>query len=370
MSSNGTSAPPETSSASCQAASSTKAARESCSARLCMRGEFAAPIPGPPTRTWACKVDQRRRTETAIYAAATTRSGGAATSASAAHTPPSHSAPYVRMLSMIGTRARPFSVSAYSTRGGTSGYVRRSRMPSSSSARSRSDSVRGEMPPSERSSSQNRERPSERSRTIRSVHFPQTMSAVRQTGQSGSGISLHSTKALYELKYPKPAGRRSCPPMEGGGPHSAGPAGAAGQRAVDAGSGRRRLQLALGAHCDALRLQTLGLRDDQGEHAMLHGGRDAVGVDPPGHAERALERPEGSLGERPRRPVRHLGALAHAADGEGVIDELDVDVVGRQARQIQGEHQVAAADRDVGRRRERRAARDGEHGERIAPQHL
>src|SRR5919198_3221445 len=36
MSSNGTSAPPETSSASCQAASSTKLARVSCSARLCM----------------------------------------------------------------------------------------------------------------------------------------------------------------------------------------------------------------------------------------------------------------------------------------------------------------------------------------------
>src|SRR4051812_28977435 len=36
VSSNGTSAPPETSSASCQAASSTKLARVSCSARLCM----------------------------------------------------------------------------------------------------------------------------------------------------------------------------------------------------------------------------------------------------------------------------------------------------------------------------------------------
>src|SRR3954447_17857150 len=65
MSSKGTSAPPETSSASCQAASSTKAARESCSARLCMRGGFAAATPGPPARTRACKVDQRRRTETA-----------------------------------------------------------------------------------------------------------------------------------------------------------------------------------------------------------------------------------------------------------------------------------------------------------------
>src|SRR3954451_8699844 len=56
-------------------------------------------------------------------------------------------------------------------------------MPSSSSARSRSDSVRGLMPASERSSSQKRERPSARSRITSRVHLPQTMSAVRQTGQ-------------------------------------------------------------------------------------------------------------------------------------------------------------------------------------------
>ena len=67
-------------------------------------------------------------------------------------------------------------------------------MPSSSRARSRSDSVRGLMPSSDRSSSQNRERPSTRSRMIRSVHLPHTTSAVRQTGQSEFGISPESTK--------------------------------------------------------------------------------------------------------------------------------------------------------------------------------
>ena len=46
--------------------------------------------------------------------------------------------------SMIGTSARPFSVSAYSTRGGTSGNVSRATMPSSSSALSRSESVRAD----------------------------------------------------------------------------------------------------------------------------------------------------------------------------------------------------------------------------------
>src|SRR5947207_15959364 len=86
------------------------------------------------------------------------------------------------MSSMIGISARPFSVSAYSTRGGTSGKVWRSTTPSSSSARRRSESVRGLMPASDRSSSQNRERRSARSRMINSVHFPHTMSAVAHTG--------------------------------------------------------------------------------------------------------------------------------------------------------------------------------------------
>src|SRR2546421_8723368 len=86
------------------------------------------------------------------------------------------------MGAMIGSSARPFSVSAYSTRGGTSGKVWRSTIPSSSSARSRSDSVRGLIPVSERSSSQKRDVPAARSRTSRSVHFPHTTSAVRHTG--------------------------------------------------------------------------------------------------------------------------------------------------------------------------------------------
>ena len=49
------------------------------------------------------------------------------------------------------------------------------------------------MPSSERSSSQKRLRPSARSRMISIVHFPQTTSAVRQTGQSAFGIDPHST---------------------------------------------------------------------------------------------------------------------------------------------------------------------------------
>src|ERR671915_2613932 len=104
------------------------------------------------------------------------------------------------MSSISGTSASPFDVSEYSTRGGTSGNVWRSTMPSSSSARRRSERVRGEIPASERSSSQKRERPSARSRIIRRVHLPQTMSAVRQTGQSEFGTEPQDTARLQELK--------------------------------------------------------------------------------------------------------------------------------------------------------------------------
>src|SRR3954467_1897640 len=69
-------------------------------------------------------------------------------------------------------------------------------MPASSSARRRSESVRGLMPASERSSSEKREQPSARSRTSSSVHLPQMISAVRQTGQ----VSSTGTPTLYQMK--------------------------------------------------------------------------------------------------------------------------------------------------------------------------
>src|SRR4051812_3758121 len=90
------------------------------------------------------------------------------------------------MSSMSGSSAWPLSVSEYSTRGGTSGNVCRSMTPCSSSARRRSESVRGLIPASERSSSQKRVRPSARSRITRIVHLPEMISAVAVTGQLGS----------------------------------------------------------------------------------------------------------------------------------------------------------------------------------------
>src|SRR5690348_1357972 len=56
-------------------------------------------------------------------------------------------------------------------------------MPSSSSARRRSDSVRGEMPEHECSSCEKRRGPSERSWTRRAVHFAPMISAHAATAQ-------------------------------------------------------------------------------------------------------------------------------------------------------------------------------------------
>src|ERR1700704_2793498 len=108
------------------------------------------------------------------------------------------------MSSISGTSARPLSVRAYSTRGGTSGNVWRSTIASSSSARRRSDSVRGLIPASERSSSQKRERPSASSRTSSNVHLPHTISAVRPTGHvSSTAISLFTlpTEVAYDDQH-------------------------------------------------------------------------------------------------------------------------------------------------------------------------
>src|SRR3954462_739597 len=119
------------------------------------------------------------------------------------------------MPSMIGTRPSPFDVSEYSTRGGTSGNVLRSTMPCSSSARSRRDRVRGEMPSSDRSSSQKRERPSARSRIRRIVHLPERISAQAVTGQLSmtSESVVLATERIEEAAAPTAAERPANPAL-------------------------------------------------------------------------------------------------------------------------------------------------------------
>src|SRR3954452_20401595 len=124
------------------------------------------------------------------------------------------------MSSTSGARAWPLAVSEYSTRGGTSGKVWRTTMPSSSSARRRRERVRGLMPWSERSSSQKRARPSARSRITSIVHLPQMMSAVAQTRQFGALITSESSNASRS-KAMGSTPRRRAPRASPGKPVSA-----------------------------------------------------------------------------------------------------------------------------------------------------
>src|SRR5919106_6607391 len=75
-------------------------------------------------------------------------------------------------------------------------------MPCSSRARKRSDRVRGLIPWSDRSSSQNRCEESARSRSTRRVHLPEMISAVRQTGHEGSNVIGNLHRLGSDLERP------------------------------------------------------------------------------------------------------------------------------------------------------------------------
>ena len=77
----------------------------------------------------------------------------------------------------------PFWVSSYSARRAAVCFSMR---PSCSRTRSRSESVRGLMPGHERSSSEKRRGPSDRSWTMIAVHFEPMISAVQATAHSSS----------------------------------------------------------------------------------------------------------------------------------------------------------------------------------------
>ena len=76
------------------------------------------PVGGAAQRARATRRAPAAQREARQAAAASTAAPAGARSAQSARR---QRAPYVRMSSMIGSSARPFSVSAYSTRGGTSG---------------------------------------------------------------------------------------------------------------------------------------------------------------------------------------------------------------------------------------------------------
>ena len=78
---------------------------------------------GDPSRRAAACSFAPGDAQAATIAGAGSVSVLASSTASSGQLPPSHSSPYARMSSISGTSARPLSVRAYSTRGGTSGKV-------------------------------------------------------------------------------------------------------------------------------------------------------------------------------------------------------------------------------------------------------
>ena len=97
--------------------------------------------------------------------------------------PNSQLAPNSRIASMIGSPPVPRRSACTRRAGGDSGKLRRTRMPSASSAFSRSASVRGEIPGQALSSSLKRRGPSDMSCRRIGVHFDAMMSAVAATAQ-------------------------------------------------------------------------------------------------------------------------------------------------------------------------------------------
>ena len=118
-----------------------------------------------------------------------------------------------------------------------------------------------------------------------------------------------------------------------------------------------------------LGVSALRLRYDQGQDAGVHARRDRVGVDALRQLDAPLERAERPLRVRPRAVVAHHRALALTAHHEPAVEDLDVEIVGRQAGKIESEHDVALADCDVDRSHERPGPRE-QRRERIEQHHL
>src|ERR1700733_3886117 len=213
------------------------------------------------------------------------------------------------MSSMIGSRASPFSVSAYSTRGGTSGNVWRSTISCSSSARNRSDSVRGLMPASERSSSQKRERPSARSRTRSRVHFPHTISAVLHTGHVSS-TAISSLTLPTEVPCAAARGIDGCAPVRSGGSVLS-PLDA---RRMQLGGGERRAGFGLAAVLDRGHVLHRRALASVGLHQQLEVMRARC------HAHRVFKGDAAGLHVPEQRLIEGLHAVV--ATGGDHLDEL------------------------------------------------
>jgi hypothetical protein len=117
-----------------------------------------------------------------------------------------------------------------------------------------------------------------------------------------------------------------------------------------------------------------GFGHDEREDAVLERGGHGVRVDAGGQAHRALEAADPALEVGVLRALGRVVAAALAAHDEGVGDDLDRDVVGSEARDVEGEDDVGATHCQVGRWDEGEAAQRWtnqrrKRSERIEGQH-
>src|SRR5581483_255961 len=102
---------------------------------------------------------------------------------------------------------------------------------------------------------------------------------------------------------------------------------------------RQALACTAGRDLDTARLVLLGLRQVQHEHTVVDRRRDLLGVKALRDLQCALEAAETALESHPAMGAVLAGlsliwVRALAADRQGTIDELDLDVINREAGQV------------------------------------
>src|SRR5258708_2580244 len=143
-------------------------------------------------------------------------------------------------------------------------------MPSPSSARSRSASVRGLIPQQDRSSCENRRGPSERSWTSRAVHFAPMISAEAATPQAVDSWTACIVRLICRLYVPPPDVASL------GDPGSA--PGGEGREHAEVESGQEEISIVIagGGH---RRVDGGSVRQLRAARAVLGGERRRAGVD-------------------------------------------------------------------------------------------
>src|SRR5262245_1068521 len=93
-------------------------------------------------------------------------------------------------------------------------------------------------------------------------------------------------------------------------------------------------------HADLARLDLLGLRNIQPQHAVGQRGLDLIGLDGARQADRPLERAEAALDAMVAAILVLALAAGLALDRQHVVLDRDLDFLGLQARQRRLDHKA------------------------------